>query len=78
VRYLTVEAAKKRARPCFMTTITTVLALYPVLTSIGRGSEVMMPMSIPIVIGMTWQLVTLYITPVLFCWIKEKEARKFE
>jgi Cu(I)/Ag(I) efflux system membrane protein CusA/SilA len=76
VRYLTVEAAKKRARPCFMTTITTVLALYPVLTSIGRGSEVMMPMSIPIVIGMTWELVTLYITPVLFCCIKEKEAKR--
>lgn len=76
VRSLTVEAAKKRARPCFMTTITTVLALYPILTSMGKGSEVMTPMTIPILSGMTFELITFYITPVLFCFLKEKEVRK--
>ncbi|MCM8829701.1 MAG: efflux RND transporter permease subunit, partial [Candidatus Omnitrophica bacterium] len=76
VRSMVIEAARKRARPCFMTTITTVLALYPILTSLGKGSEVMAPMAIPILSGMTWELITLYLTPVLFCYIKEKQVLK--
>lgn len=72
VRSLVVSAAGRRARPCFMTTATTVLALYPILTSMGRGSEVMIPMAIPLVIGMTWELVTFYITPVLFSFLHER------
>lgn len=76
VHSLVIEAGKKRVRPCFMTTITTVLALYPILTSIGKGSEVMTPMAIPILSGMTWELVTLYITPVLFSFVKERQILK--
>ncbi|MCM8825701.1 MAG: efflux RND transporter permease subunit, partial [Candidatus Omnitrophica bacterium] len=76
VRSMVIEAARKRARPCFMTTITTVLALYPILTSIGKGSEVVTPMAIPIISGMTWELTTFYITPVLFCWLKERQVLK--
>ncbi len=30
----------RRVRPCLMTTSTTVLALFPVLTSTGRGSDI--------------------------------------
>ena len=71
---MVVSAAGRRARPCFMTTATTVLALYPILTSMGRGSEVMIPMAIPLVIGMTWELVTFYITPVLFSALQEKRV----
>lgn len=76
VRSLVVESARKRIRPCFMTTVTTILALYPVLTSIGKGAEVMTPMSIPILSGMTWELVTLYIVPVLYGWLQEGNFRK--
>ncbi len=65
VRALVIEGGRKRIRPCFMTTMTTAIALVPILTSIGRGSEVMMPMTIPIISGMTVSLITLYITPVL-------------
>jgi Cu(I)/Ag(I) efflux system membrane protein CusA/SilA len=74
VRALVVDAAGRRARPCFMTTATTTLALYPILTSIGRGSEVMMPMAIPLVAGMSWELITFYITPVLFSSLHERGA----
>jgi Cu(I)/Ag(I) efflux system membrane protein CusA/SilA len=54
-----------------MTTATTVLALLPVLTSSGKGADVMIPMALPLVGGMTIELITLFITPVVYCWLKE-------
>ena len=43
----------------------------PVLTSVGRGSDVMVPMAIPSFGGMLIEVVTMLVVPVLFCWIKE-------
>ena len=71
IRDMVVEGGTKRVRPCLMTTATTVLALLPVLTSTGKGADVMIPMALPIFSGMTFELVTLFITPVLYCWYKE-------
>lgn len=76
IRAMVVRSAQARIRPCFMTTITTVLALIPLLTSLGRGSEVLLPLSIPILCGMTFELITFYITPVLFCWLEERKVRR--
>ena len=42
-----------------MTTATTILALLPVLTSTGRGSDIMIPMAIPSFGGMLIALITL-------------------
>jgi Cu(I)/Ag(I) efflux system membrane protein CusA/SilA len=52
VREATMVAAQRRVRPCLMTSATTILALIPVLTSVGRGSDVMVPMAIPSFGGM--------------------------
>jgi len=54
-----------------MTTATTVLALLPVLTSTGRGSDIMMPMAIPSFGGMTIELITMLVVPVLYCLVME-------
>jgi Cu(I)/Ag(I) efflux system membrane protein CusA/SilA len=54
-----------------MTTATTILALTPVLTSTGRGSDIMVPMAIPSFGGMLIELVTLFVVPVLYCVIEE-------
>jgi Cu(I)/Ag(I) efflux system membrane protein CusA/SilA len=54
-----------------MTTATTVLALLPVLTSTGRGSDIMIPMAIPAFGGMLVALITLFVVPVLFAWREE-------
>ncbi|MFH1419259.1 MAG: efflux RND transporter permease subunit, partial [Planctomycetota bacterium] len=48
-----VEAGLRRIRPCLMTTFTTLAALTPVMLSTGRGSDVMVPMAIPVFGGMT-------------------------
>lgn len=71
IRASVVEAGEKRIRPCLMTTATTILALLPVLTSSGRGSDIMIPMAIPGFGGMFIALITLFVVPVLFAWRKE-------
>jgi Cu(I)/Ag(I) efflux system membrane protein CusA/SilA len=74
IRRATLEAGLKRVRPCLMTTATTILALVPVLTSRGRGADILVPMAIPSVGGMTLVVVTMLIVPVLYCGLKELEA----
>jgi Cu(I)/Ag(I) efflux system membrane protein CusA/SilA len=59
-----------------MTTATTILALLPVLTSVGRGSDVMVPMAIPSFGGMLIEVVTMLVVPVLFCWITELKLQR--
>ena len=71
VRAATVAAGQRRVRPCLMTTATTILALLPVLTSTGRGSDIMVPMAIPSFGGMVIALITMLVVPVLFCWSQE-------
>jgi len=71
IREATVAAGLRRIRPCLMTTATTVLALLPVLTSVGRGSDVMVPIAIPSFGGMLIELMTLFVVPVSYCLMKE-------
>jgi len=71
IREATIMAGHRRARPCLMTTATTILALIPVLTSVGRGAEIMVPMAIPSFGGMTLSIITMLIVPVLYCAMKE-------
>jgi Cu(I)/Ag(I) efflux system membrane protein CusA/SilA len=75
VRDATLAAAMRRIRPCLMTSATTILALLPVLTSVGRGSDVMAPMAIPSFGGMLVVLLSVLIVPVLYCWIAERKLR---
>jgi len=76
IRASIVEAGEKRIRPCLMTTATTILALLPVLTSTGRGSDIMIPMAIPSFGGMLIALITLFIVPVLYSWKAEIQLKK--
>ena len=76
IRASVVEAGEKRIRPCLMTTATTLLALLPVLTSTGRGSDIMIPMAIPSFGGMLIALITLLVVPVLYSWRAEFQLNK--
>jgi len=76
IRASVVEAGEKRIRPCLMTTATTILALLPVLTSTGRGSDIMIPMAIPSFGGMVIALITLFVVPVLYSWKHEAQLKK--
>lgn len=75
VRASVLEAGLRRVRPCLMTTGTTLLALLPILTSSGRGSDIMIPMAIPAFGGMLVALITLFIVPVLYSWWEERKLK---
>jgi len=75
IREATLEAGKRRIRPCLMTTATTILALLPVITSQGRGSDVMVPMAIPVFGGMCIELITLFVVPLSYCLLEETKLR---
>ena len=61
-----IEASTRRARPCLMTSATTILVLLPVLTSQGKGAEIMIPMAIPIFGGMCFAALALFFNPLMF------------
>lgn len=71
IKKVVIEASSRRIRPTLMTTATTILALLPVLTSTGRGADIMVPMAIPSVGGMLLQIITLFVVPVLYALWKE-------
>ncbi len=82
IRSLVIEAGKKRVRPAMMTTATTIIALLPVLTSSGKGADIMIPMAIPLFGGMTIEVLTMFVVPVLYSSWKEftlkRQNRKSE
>ncbi|MDP4187454.1 MAG: efflux RND transporter permease subunit, partial [Bacteroidota bacterium] len=63
VRDAVVTAGKKRVRPAMMTTAVAVIALLPVLTSTGKGADIMVPMAIPAFGGMVIQVMTIFVVP---------------
>jgi Cu(I)/Ag(I) efflux system membrane protein CusA/SilA len=76
VREATVEGGKRRIRPALMTVATTILALIPVLTSTGRGADIMVPMAIPSFGGMTVVVITVFTVPTLFCLLAELRVKR--
>lgn len=76
IRIAVREAGLKRIKPAIMTSATTIIALLPVLTSTGRGADIMIPMAIPAFGGMVVAAVTYFITPVLYSWREENKFKK--
>ncbi|MEY1638645.1 efflux RND transporter permease subunit [Tenuifilum osseticum] len=76
IRAAVVEAGERRIRPAVMTTTTTIIALLPVLTSTGRGADIMVPMAIPAFGGMIVAAITYYIVPTLYCLREEYKLKK--
>ncbi|WP_373725504.1 efflux RND transporter permease subunit [Bacteroides heparinolyticus] len=76
IRETVVAAGLKRVRPAAMTTATTLIALLPVLTSTGKGADIMIPMAIPTFGGMLIQSMTMFIVPILQCWWRETAEKR--
>lgn len=76
VRAAVLEAGSKRVRPAMMTTAVTIIALFPVLTSTGKGSDIMVPMAIPIVGGMVIQIMTIFVVPILQAYWRETVVKR--
>jgi Cu(I)/Ag(I) efflux system membrane protein CusA/SilA len=73
VREAVVTAGKKRIRPAMMTTAVAVIALLPVLSSTGKGADIMVPMAIPMFGGMIIQVMTVFVVPLFQSMWREHE-----
>ncbi len=76
IRAAVVEAGHRRIKPAVMTSATTIIALLPILTSTGRGADIMIPMAIPAFGGMIFAAVTYFIVPVLYSMREERKLKK--
>ena len=72
------EGAAKRLRPKLMTVSVALFGLIPVLWSTGVGSDVMIPIVLPMIGGVfTSSTHILLVTPLIFLMVKEYELKKF-
>ena len=76
VREAVILAGKKRVRPAMMTTAVAVIALLPVLSSTGKGADIMVPMAIPAFGGMIIQVMTIFVVPLFQAMWREGELLK--
>ncbi len=66
------KAAPQRLRPVLMTTITTVLGMFPLALGIGEGSEFLQPLGIVVFSGLSLAtLLTLFIIPCLYIMLHD-------
>lgn len=77
IRKYVIQGAAKRVRPKFMTVSVALFGLIPVLWATGVGSDVMLPIVLPIIGGMVTSTIhVLLVTPIVFEMTKEHELRK--
>jgi Cu(I)/Ag(I) efflux system membrane protein CusA/SilA len=76
VREAVVTAGLKRVRPAIMTTAVAVIALLPVLTSTGKGADIMVPMAIPTFGGMIIQVMTIFVVPMFQSMWREGAVKR--
>ena len=70
------QAGRNRLRPILMTTITTVLGLFPMSLGIGEGGELQAPLARVIIGGLvTSTLITLVFIPVVYVILEERAER---
>ena len=74
-----VDAGRSRLRPVLITTMTTTLAMVPMILSRGEGAATWKPMAATIVGGLTFSmLVTLVLVPTLYSLVHSRMARRRE
>lgn len=77
IREYVIEGAAKRLRPKLMTVSVSLFGLIPILWATGAGSDVMLPITIPLIGGtITSTIYVLLVTPVVFEMVKERELKK--
>jgi Cu(I)/Ag(I) efflux system membrane protein CusA/SilA len=77
LRQAVIKGAVKRLRPKIMTVSVSLFGLFPVLWATGAGSDVMLPITLPLIGGLfTSTIYVLLVTPVIFEISKENELAR--
>ncbi|HCN84811.1 MAG TPA: AcrB/AcrD/AcrF family protein [Sphingobacteriaceae bacterium] len=78
LREFVIAGAAKRLRPKLMTVSVSLFGLIPILWSSGTGSDVMIPIVLPMIGGvLTSSTHILLVTPLIFLMTKEYELKKY-
>jgi len=78
LREYVMNGAVKRLRPKLMTVCVALFGLVPVLWATGTGSDVMLPIVLPMIGGvLTSSTHILLVTPLIFLMVKEYELKKY-
>ena len=73
------KAAPQRLRPILMTTITTVLGMFPLALGIGEGSEFLQPLGVVVFSGLSLAtLLTLFIIPCFYTLLHGRTDSKYK
>ncbi len=77
LRAAVIEAGRVRLRPILMTSLTTILGLFPMAVGLGEGSESNAPMAIAVIGGLSVStFLTLLFIPTLYTIFEERFKRK--
>ena len=77
IREYVIEGSAKRLRPKLMTVSVSLFGLIPILWATGVGSDIMRPITIPLIGGtITSTIYVLLVTPVVFEMVKERELKR--
>ena len=74
LRSAIISAGQKRFRPIIMTTLTTILGLFPMIIGFGDGVELRRPLAVAVIFGLGFATVlTLVVIPVVFQQIVRRD-----
>lgn len=77
LREYVIMGAVKRLRPKLMTVSVSLFGLIPILWATGTGSDIMLPITIPLIGGtITSTIYVLLVTPIVFEMVKERELKR--
>jgi len=77
LRRYVIDGSAKRLRPKLMTVSVSLFGLIPILWATGVGSDVMLPITIPLIGGtITSGIYVLLVTPIVFEIMKQYELKK--
>ncbi|TFG54795.1 MAG: efflux RND transporter permease subunit, partial [Candidatus Aminicenantes bacterium] len=69
------EGSHVRLRPILMSTGSTLVGLIPMALALERGAELMQPLAIVVIGGLTFStFLTLILIPVIYEWVERKKG----